>query len=244
MGVGDVKKLFYLAALTLVSGCSFSSPHLSDMKNPELAVERIEGSELPPPANSDLRAAKRPYLVGPFDKLSISVFGIDELNRTVTLDQSGRFAMPLVGTVEAAGKSTTDLSAEIENRLRGQYVRNPQVTVNLEQTVGQVVTIEGQVVQPGLYPVIGDMTLLRAVATARGTTEFARLQQVIVFRTVDGKKLAAVYDLRAIRLGYYPDPAIYANDLVVVGDSPVRRLFKDALLVAPVITNPLIFALR
>lgn len=236
-----MKKFCFLVALAVLSGCVSSNPRFVDNG---LAIERIEGTALPPPSNAELRAAKRTYLVGPFDKLSISVFGIDELNRTVTLDQSGRFSVPLVGIVEGAGKSTTELSTEIENRLRGQFVRNPQVTVNLEATVGQVVTVEGQVTQPGLYPVIGDMTLLRAVATARGTTEFARLQQVIIFRTVEGKKLAAVYDLRAIRLGYYPDPAVYANDLVVVGDSPLRRNFKDFLQVAPLLSNPLIFALR
>ena len=236
-----MKKIVYLLALTMLSGCVGANPRFNTNDS---VVQKVEGSELPPPSNTDLRAAKRPYLIGPFDKLSINVFGIDELNRTVTLDQSGRFSMPLVGIVEAAGKNTTELATEIETRLRGQYVRNPQVTVNLEQTVGQVVTIEGQVNQPGLYPVIGDMTLLRAIATAKGTTEFARLKQVIIFRTVEGKKLAAIYDIRAIRLGYYADPAIYANDLVVVDDSPMRRLYKDGLQTLPLLTTPILLLLR
>ncbi|MBC7042118.1 polysaccharide export protein, partial [Salmonella enterica subsp. enterica serovar Enteritidis] len=80
-----------------------------------------------------------------------------------------------------------------------------------------------------LYPVNGRMTLMRAVATAKGTTEFAKLDDVVIFRTVNGQKMAALYNLKAIRQGAYDDPEVFANDVVVVGDSPARRLFKDIL---------------
>ncbi|WP_196782026.1 hypothetical protein, partial [Salmonella enterica] len=73
------------------------------------------------------------------------------------------------------------------------------------------------------------MTLMRAVATAKGTTEFAKLDDVVIFRTVNGQKMAALYNLKAIRQGAYDDPEVFANDVVVVGDSPARRLFKDIL---------------
>lgn len=207
---------------------------------------RVVGADsLPEPTRVDLFELNRPYLIGPFDKLIIDVFGIEELSKQeVQTDAGGRISFPLAGIVEAAGKTPGELEEEIEGRLRGQYVRDPQVTVNLKETVSQVITIDGQVREPGLYPVIGKMTLMRAVAVAKGTAEFAKLDDVVIFRTVNGQKMAALYNLQAIRRGNYADPEVFANDVVVVGDSIARRRFKDALQIAPTLLTPLIYILQ
>jgi polysaccharide biosynthesis/export protein len=231
------------AALALVlgalSGCGGSKP-LGGAS--DLTV--YEGNELPAPDRSDLVAESRAYLIGPFDRLTIDVFGIEELSdKEVQTDASGRISFPLAGIVEAAGRTPGEVEEEIEMRLRQRYVRDPQVTVNLKETVSQVITVDGQVKEPGLYPVIGKMTLMRAVATASGTAEFAKLNDVVIFRTVNGQKLAALYDLKAIRRGNYADPEVFANDVVVVGESEARKIFKDALQVVPLLSGPLILAL-
>ena len=100
------------------------------------------------------------------------------------------------------------------------------MTVNLKETVSQVITVDGQVTEPGLYPVVGRMTLMRAVATAKGLSEFAKLNDVVVFRTVKGQKLAALYDLHAIRRGEgVPLEAKVAVRTVVaglIGDLPLE----------------------
>ena len=210
--------------------------------SPDVAV--INSQEMPAPTRRDLAANSRVYLIGPYDKLKIDVFGIEDLLKIVQIDASGRLSFPLIGTLEAAGLSPDELAAEIERRLRGRYIRDPQVTVNLEETVSQVITVDGQVQKPGLYPVVGRMTLMRAVATSGGLAEFADLQDVVIFREVDGQRLAGLYNLQGIRRGNYPDPEVYANDVVVVGDSPARRLFKDIIQAAPLFTTPLIVALR
>jgi polysaccharide export outer membrane protein len=88
------------------------------------------------------------------------------------------------------------------------------------------------------------MTLMRAIATAKGLDEFANQSDVVVFRTVEGQKLAALYNLKAIRRGAYEDPEIFANDVVVVGDSSARRLFRDIIQASPLLTTPLIVALQ
>ncbi len=208
-------------------------------------VKVVDQTALPEPMRIDLFEQNRPYLIGPFDKLTIDVFGIEELStKEVQTDAGGRISFPLAGIMEAAGKTPGELEVEIEDRLRGQYVRDPQVTVNLKETVSQVITVDGQVREPGLYPVIGKMTLMRAVATAKGTAEFAKLDDVVIFRTVNGQKLAALYNLKAIRRGFYNDPEVFANDVVVVGDSTARRLFKDALQLVPLLTTPLVVALQ
>lgn len=208
-------------------------------------VQIANSNELPAPTRADLIEQNRPYLIGPFDKLVIDVFGIEELSKKeVQTDAGGRISFPLAGIVEAAGKTPGELETIIEERLRGRYVRAPQVTVNLKDTVSQVITVDGQVKEPGLYPVIGRMTLMRAVATAKGVGEFAKLEDVVVFRTVGGQKMAALFNLKAIRRGYYDDPEVYANDVVVVGDSQARRIFKDTLQIVPLLTTPLILLLQ
>ena len=100
--------------------------------------------------------------------------------------------------------------------------------------------VEGEVEQPGLYPVTGRMTLIRAVATARGLNEYANANHIVVFRQVNGKQMAALYDLRAIRQGMYEDPEVFANDVVSVGESGSARIFQrvvasSALLAAPLV---------
>ncbi|MEW4468809.1 polysaccharide biosynthesis/export family protein [Parasphingorhabdus sp. JC815] len=210
--------------------------------SPNVTVVSSEG--LPEPTRVDQLSSNRPYLIGPFDKLKIDVFGIEDLTKEVQIDASGRLSFPLIGVVEASGLTPDELGNELEKRLQGRYVRNPQVTVNLEETVSQVITVDGQVVQPGLYPVIGRMTLMRAVATAGGTAEFAKLNDVVIFRNVNGKQLAGLYNLKAIRRGAYSDPEVFANDIVVVGDSQARRFFRDIIQASPLITTPLIILFR
>lgn len=201
-------------------------------------------SEMPTPDRSDLVAQDRLALVGPLDTISVAVFGVPELSRELQVDAGGRIAMPLIGTLDAGGKTAAELAGDIERQLSGRYVRNPDVTVNIVTSVSQVVTVDGQVVEPGLYPVTNQMTLLRAIASARGLTEFAKEDDVVILRSVQGQKIAGLYNITAIRRGAYADPSIYANDIIVVGDSPQRRLFRDIVGVAPLLASPIIALLQ
>lgn len=223
-----------LAVFALVS-CS--TPGLKDTGR----VAIVNSDALPVPTMSDLTAGERPHYVGPFDQISVDVLGLPELSRQVRVDADGNFALPLAGSIEVAGKSPEELATLIEQRLRGSYVRNPQVTVTVNDTVSQTMTVEGEVRTPGIFPVTGRMTLLKAIARAQGTTDIASTNHVVVFRRVSGQSMAALYDLRAIRLAAYEDPLIYTNDVIVVGESNARRLFPQilqaaGLIVAPVVT--------
>jgi polysaccharide biosynthesis/export protein len=201
----------------------------------------VEGDTvLPPPDRGDLTAADRPALIGPLDTIEVDVYGINELRREMQVDSSGRIAMPLAGTIDARGKTAGELANAIETALRAQYVRDPRVTVNIKSSVSQVVTIDGQVIEPGLYPVTNQMTLMRVVASAKGLSEFARQDDVVILRTVNDRKMAGLYNIGAIRRGLYEDPAVYANDIIIVGDSPQRRLFRDFVSVSPLLAAPLI----
>lgn len=236
-----MKARFFVALAIAVSlaACA-SAPGLE----PGPHLVRAAGTELPPPADIDPATGVRAYRIGPLDTIAVSVFGLPELSRSVQIDAGGGFSLPLAGSFSAAGKTSDELSREIETRLREAHVREPRVSVNLEQTVNQTLTVEGQVREPGMYPALQGMTLMRAVATAKGTTEFARLQDVVVFRRVGDQEMAALYNLAAIRRGAYPDPPIFANDVIVVGDSPARRLFRDILQASPLFLTPIVALLQ
>lgn len=181
-----------------------------------------------PPADTTITATDfSNYRIGPLDVLAVEVFGAPELNREGEVDSAGNLSLPLVGTILAGGRTPRELGEAITERLRGRYLKNPQVTVNVRKARSQTVTIDGAVRQPGVYPIIGKMTLQQAIATARGADEMANLNNVVIFRTVRDQKLAALFNLKDIRAGRYGDPQVYGNDIIVVGENATRRFFKD-----------------
>lgn len=230
-------RIVWLCAVLLTSACASTGPVGT---GPGITVV----DTLPAPTRADYIKATRAYLVGPFDTLQIDVFGVEDLQRQVQVDASGRLTFPLIGVIDAAGQTPMEIADEIEGRLKGRFVRDPQVTVSLEETVSQRITVDGQVAKPGLYPAIGRLTLLRAVATAGGITDDADDEDVVVFREVEGQRLVGLYNLEGIRRGNYVDPEVFPNDVVIVGDSPERDLFDEILRVVPLITTPLILLLR
>lgn len=231
---------FGLAAALALAGCSSGPPLVAT----ESLTVLNDSSALPAPQRTDLVAADRPSLIGPLDTISIDVFGLAELSRDMQVDASGRVAMPLIGTIDARGKTAEELGKSVEGALREHFVRDPHVTVNIRNSVSQVVTVDGEVTQPGLYPVTNQMTLERAIAQAKGFSEYAKGNEVVVLRTVNGKRMAGLYNVTAIRRGLYADPPIYANDVVIVGNSPARRIFKDFVSLSPLLASPLVAILR
>jgi polysaccharide biosynthesis/export protein len=227
-------------ATIFVAGCAGRAPLAS---TPRLTVVDQSGV-LPAPDRADLTASDRPSLIGPLDTIEVDVFNVPDLSREMQVDASGRISMPLAGTIDARGKTAGELADAVEAALRGRYVRNPEVTINIKSSVSQVVTIDGQVVEPGLYPVTNQMTLIRAIASAKGLSEFARQEDVVILRTVNNRRMAGLYNVAAIRNGAYDDPPIYANDVIVVGDSPQRRLFRDFISLSPLLAGPLIAILQ
>lgn len=232
--------LALLMATTVLAGCAGRQA----LESTERLTVLKDSATLPPPGRTDLTADDRPALIGPLDTIQVDVFNVPDLSREVQVDASGRISMPLAGTIDARGKTSAELASAIEASLRGHYVRNPEVTINIKNSVSQVVTIDGQVVEPGLYPVTNQMTLMRAIASAKGLAEFAREDEVVILRTVNGQKMAGLYNMSAIRRGAYDDPPIYANDVIVVGDSPQRRLFRDFVSLAPLLAAPLVAILN
>jgi polysaccharide export outer membrane protein len=174
--------------------------------------------------------------IGTQDALAIAVLQLPEMDREVTVGANGYIQLPLIGPVQAQGRTVDEVAEEITARLSARYVRKPDVLVSRKQAAAQTVTVEGAVQNPGVFPISGETTLIKAVALARGTSESANPRRVVVFRTIDGKRNAAAFDLTAIRRAQAEDPLIYGNDIIVVDGSVSRSRFKDIVQSIPLLT--------
>jgi polysaccharide export outer membrane protein len=178
------------------------------------------------------------YVIGPLDVLTITVFREPDLSLDeVPVDASGSIIFPLVGQISVAGKTSTEVTSLIRDRLGERFLVDPQVSVNIKSSVSQKVTVEGQVTEPGVFELQGQTSLLQALAMAKGPTRVAKLSEVVVFREQAGKRYAAMFDVSAIRRGEAADPQILGNDTVVVGLSQSKSLLRDFLATAPLLTS-------
>ena len=235
ISAGRVLALSVLASI--LAGCG--TPEMG--QSPDIAM--VSQGAMPAP-DEVMPGGQYHYALGPFDKIAIEVGGMPDQSREAMIDGQGMVSHPLAGSVEAAGLTTTELARVMERQLRNAFVRNPTVSVNLVEQQSKVLTIDGQVKAPGVYPVMRDMTLSQAVATAGGENEFATISAVMVFRESAGQQYVGLYDMSAIRLGNYGDPRVYPDDRIVVGTSQARRILDSFQGVTQLITTPLLVLLR
>lgn len=193
------------------------------------------------PDSPKVAAIDDTYKLAPLDTVSVTVFQVQDLSHDYAVDQSGRITMPLVGRIVAVGLSTTELGKAIEQRLGEKYMRNPNVTVALKDSGSRVVTVDGSVRQPGIFPAAGPLTLVQAIALAHGTDDLANPRRVAIFRIIGGKRMGAAFDLTSIRRGEMADPAIYAGDMVIVDGSRLKRAQRDVLQALPLTSFLLAF---
>ena len=188
--------------------------------------------DLPPPPEQEQGRAAR---LAQNDVLEVDVFQVDELDRTVRVDDNGFISLALIGDVRAAGVTISELEAEIERRYGANYLQNPDVTVFVKESFGQRVTMDGEFRKPGILPVSSQSSLLQVVAEAGGLSDIADERQVFVFRTYPDGKRVAEYSLADIRAGKARDPRIYGGDVVVAFTSGTRvaaRNLREALGIA------------
>lgn len=190
---------------------------------------------VPPPTG---QASGSDYRIGPRDVLKITVFQEPDLSPdSVPVDASGNILLPLIGQVQVAGKTSTELSSDIAARLAERYLVDPQVSIIVSASASQNVTVEGAVNKPGVFALQGPTTLLQAMALAQGPTETARLDEIVVFRRKQDKVYAAQFNLSAIRTGRAENPEILGSDIVVVGNSFAKALFRDLLALSPALAS-------
>jgi polysaccharide export outer membrane protein len=211
--------------------CAVSAMLLAFAAVPATAAQVGAPASVPMPVPAvDPSAPRATAPIGPLDRLEVIVFREPELSvADAPVDESGRIMLPLSGEFSAAGKSTQTLATEISQRLR-QYLRNPEVAVRVKQAASKRITVAGSVMEPGVFPVEGRVTLLQAIALAKGPSLVADLDTTLIFRTQNGQKTAAKFDLGAIAKGKAPDPEVLPGDTIAVGASGFKTAWRDTLL--------------
>lgn len=235
-------RLFALILLIcMAAGCASSgSNKLRDSKMSAVTAS----TALPAPDTSSSSGAYEgvsDYRVGPQDLIEISVFQVADLNRTVRLNSAGQISLPLIGTMRAGGKTVQELEAEIATRLNAKYLQNSQVSVFVKEFASQRITLEGAVRNPGIYPLTGRTSLIQAIAMAQGLDPLANPQGVVVFRMIEGKKMAAVFDIAAIRSGNAEDPRVYGDDIIVIEQSGSKTALRRFIETVPVLSFFVLF---
>jgi len=135
--------------------------------------------------------------------------------------------MPLIGEIRAYDLTTAQLDDALTHKLGEKYLENPDVSVGIKSSTRRNVTVDGAVNRSGSYPVYGPTTLMQAIAAAGGASDDANIRRVAVFRTIDGQRHAAAFDLQAIRRGETTDPPVYAGDIVIIDGSSIKATQKQ-----------------
>lgn len=186
--------LMITAALLLIGGCS-----TAPMVNTAAPTPQVER-----------------YIIGPGDALDIFVRDNPSLSTTVPVRPDGRISIPLVQSIDAAGKTPDELAADLEKAL-GQYIRAPLVTVIVKSFVGaysQQVRVVGQATTPKAVPYRSGMTVLDVMIEVGGLTKFAAGNSAKIVRHLsDGQEQTI-----PVRLGELMDGAIKYNVVMRPGD--------------------------
>jgi polysaccharide biosynthesis/export protein len=170
------------------------------------------------PAGAPSAAAADPnYSIGPQDMLDISVWKEPDLTKVVPVRPDGKISLPLLNDVQAAGLTPTQLAESITASLK-KFVTDPQVTVIVTEINSQRVYILGQVVRPGAYPLLPQMTFLQALSSAGGFTTFANMKRMYLLRQTNGKQEIHLFNYKEVIAGKNSEQNIIlkAGDQIVV----------------------------
>lgn len=180
--------------------------------------------------------ANASYPIGALDTVSVAVFGVTSLSGDYKVDSQGKIDYPLLGSVQAQGRTTQELRQQMADALSQKYLQSPNLQVAIKERAEQTITVDGSVRNPGQFIVKGPTTLLQAIAMAKGTTEDANPSRIVVFRTIRGEKMAGAFDLQDIRRAKAEDPVIYGNDIVIVDGSRARQMYRELMGSLPLIS--------
>ncbi|QNI33476.1 polysaccharide biosynthesis/export family protein [Alloacidobacterium dinghuense] len=183
----------------------------------KLPTPQAEVALAQPPAPSVAKAHDDSFVIGNDDVLAINVWKEPDISRAIPVRSDGRISLPLVGEVQATGRTPLQLEQEITSKLKN-YISEPVVTVMVQQINSEKFNILGQVVKPGSYPLINGTTVLDAIATAGGFRDFAKQKSIYVLRQSGGTDSRIAFNYKDVIKGQHPEQNIKLEprDTIVV----------------------------
>ena len=153
-----------------------------------------------PPAAPVAATNDADYVIGPEDMLNVNVWKEAEMSGTVPVRPDGKISLPLLNDVQAAGLTATQLAAQVTEKLK-KYLEQPRVTVVVTQVNSRRYFVLGEVTRAGAYPLLPNMTVLQALSSAGGFTQFANSKNIYVLRVENGKQNKLPFNYRDVVKG-------------------------------------------
>lgn len=209
--------IFSLTLTTLLIGPVAAAPRTNEDlgkgagRSPQITSE---SSAKNPPASN----AGEEFVIGTGDILAINVWKESELSKTVPVRSDGRISLPLVGEIQASGRTPRQLETELKARLK-DYVSDPEVTVVVQEIRSQKFNVLGMVSHPGSFPLAKPMTVVDAIALAGGFRDFAKQKKIYVLRrNAAGQEIRLPFNYKDVIKGQHPEQNIelQSNDTIVV----------------------------
>lgn len=214
------------ASLALLAGCA-SSPE------PVVGASVVEPREDLGQSGYSYSRSKV-YLLRPSDTVSVNVFREPDFSmESVQIGVEGNVSLPLIGSVPAAGMTTQQFEEDVTRRLSAAGLKTPMVSVNIASYASHLVTVEGAVESPGVYPFQPGARLSSAIAMASGPDRSAKVEQVAVFRESPAGIMVAKFDYGQISQGTMLDPVLEPGDRVVMGTDGLSVFWQDFLRAVP-----------
>jgi polysaccharide export outer membrane protein len=165
---------------------------------PETKQQAKLAPDTPATATAPTGSSKDQYLIGNDDLLAINVWKEPDVSRSVPVRSDGKISLPLIGEVQATGKTPKQLESEIAKGLR-DYISEPEVTVIVQESKSQRFSILGQVQRPGSYLLSRPMRILDAIAIAGGFKDFAKVKSIRILRQqADGTQTSLPFNYKDV----------------------------------------------
>jgi len=208
--------------LAIAGVTALTVPALLRGQNPQESSQATQTASAKPAANRPegvnppVKVGKD-YVIGADDVLDVSVWKEQDLTRTLQVRPDGKISMPLLGDVQAAGLTPSQLAQTVSDKLK-RYLTAPQVTIILTQINSQRVYVTGEVTRPGAYPVLPGMTILQAITSAGGLTQFANAKKIFLMRDENHIQTKYPFSYKEVLDGRKADEnlPVKAGDTIVV----------------------------
>ena len=162
-------------------------------------------------------AADADYVIGPQDVVRIDVWKEAEISRTIPVRPDGKISLPLLNDIQASGLTALQLGKSIHDGLT-KYLTSPEVTVTVTEINSRRVYITGEVARAGAFPLLPNMTVLQALSSAGGFTQFAKTKGIYVLRNDSGKQVKLPFNYKEVVRGKNQEENILLQpgDVIVV----------------------------